>query len=112
AECGGVWRSYFQRGHWRMIFPFSHSHQERTARQLAAELGRNRPPVVHLVRFPSLAIDHAALIFDVKETGDELQFSTYDPNYPEKPVVITYDRRERKFSYPKNSYFLGGPVDI
>ncbi|HEY2951939.1 MAG TPA: hypothetical protein VGK40_05110, partial [Verrucomicrobiae bacterium] len=68
AECGGIWRSYLQRGHWRMIFPISRSHQDRMARQLADSLGRNRPPVVHLVRFPSLAIDHAALPFDVKET--------------------------------------------
>src|SRR6185369_2464339 len=27
SECGGGWQSYFQRGHWRMIFPFSRSHQ-------------------------------------------------------------------------------------
>src|SRR6185503_208255 len=38
AECGGPWQSYFQRGHWRMIFPFSRAHQERSAEQLAAKI--------------------------------------------------------------------------
>src|SRR5436190_10764025 len=30
AQCGGAWQSYFQRGHWRMIWPFSRTHQRRT----------------------------------------------------------------------------------
>src|SRR5213082_25008 len=49
ANCGGAWRSYFQRGHWRMIWPFSRQHQQKTAEELAAEIKRNRAPVVHLV---------------------------------------------------------------
>src|SRR6266850_229087 len=30
-ECGGAWQSYFQRGHWRMIFPFSGRSQVKLA---------------------------------------------------------------------------------
>src|SRR5207344_504478 len=30
-ECGGAWRSYFLRSHWRMAFPFTRAHQTRTA---------------------------------------------------------------------------------
>ena len=112
AECGGIWRSYFQRGHWRMILPFRRPSQERMARQLADAVHRNRPPVVHLVRFPSLSINHAVLLFDVKETPDEVQFSTYDPNDPDKPILLTFDRRERKFTYPRNHYFTGGWVNV
>jgi hypothetical protein len=112
SECGGIWRSYLQRGHWRMVFPIGRGHQERMARQLADSLGRDRPPVVHLVRFPSLAINHAALLFDVKETEKEIQFSTYDPNDPDQPVLLTYNRHERTFTYPRNHYFAGGRVDV
>ncbi len=112
TACGGIWRSYCQRGHWRMILPITRRHQERMARQLADSVRRNRPPVVHLVRFPSLSIDHAALLFDVKETESEIQFSTYDPNYPAQPVLLTYGRRERRFHFPRNHYFAGGVVDV
>src|SRR6266404_3032128 len=33
AECGGAWHSYFQRGHWRMIWPFTRRHQQKLAEQ-------------------------------------------------------------------------------
>ncbi len=112
AECGGAWQSYFQRGHWRMIFPFSRAHQARAAQALVKSLKQNRPPVVHLVRFPQLSINHAVVLFDVTETGTEIRFAAYDPNKPEKPALLTYDRARRTFNFPANDYFIGGRVDV
>ncbi len=112
AECGGAWRSYFQHGHWRMIWPFTRRHQEKTAEELVNDLKQNRPPVVHLVRFPSLTINHAVLLFDCIETGPEIRFATYDPNSPAAPVTLTYNRAARTFSLPTNFYFPGGRVDV
>ena len=112
AECGGAWQSYFQRGHWRMIFSFSRAHQANAARALVKSLKQNRPPVVHLVRFPQLSINHAVVLFDVTETETEIRFAAYDPNKPEKPATLTYDRARRTFSFPPNDYFIGGRVDV
>ena len=111
-ECGSWMHSYFQRGHWRMIFPFSRTHQEGMAVRLANAIRANRPPVVHLVQFPSLGINHASLLFGVTETWESILFDTYDPNAPERPVTLTYDRTTRTFSFPTNSYFPGGRVDV
>ncbi len=112
AECGGAWRSYFQRGHWRMLFPLSRTHQEKEARRLTAALQQNRPPVVHLVRFPRLSINHAVVVFDARETEREIQFAAYDPNSPDRPTHLTYDRQQRRFHFPANPYFAGGRVDV
>jgi hypothetical protein len=112
ALCGGAWQSYFQRGHWRMIWPFTRHQQEETAEHLVEEIKRNALPVVHLVRFPSLTINHAVVLFDLQETAGTIEFATYDPNAPERPVALTYDRARRSFSFPTNSYFPGGPVDV
>jgi hypothetical protein len=112
AECGGAWRSYFQRGHWRVILPFSRGHQQRTAEQLVEDLKQNRPPVVHIICFPSLSINHALLLFDVKENEKTIDFFAYDPNRPDKPKMLTFDRASRTFNYPANDYFPGGDVDI
>jgi len=112
SECGGAWQSYFQRGHWRMIFPFSRSHQERTAERLLADLKQNRPPVVHVVRFPQLTINHSVLLFGAKETVKEILFSVYDPNKPDSPKVLAFDRASRTFSFAGNDYWPGGRVDI
>jgi hypothetical protein len=111
AECGGAWHSYFQRGHWRMIFPFSRKSQAKTAERLVADLKQNRPPVVHIVRFPQLTINHAMLLFDAIETGTEVRFMAYDPNAPGKPATLTFDRASRTFLLPANDYFPGGRVD-
>src|SRR6185437_8211993 len=112
AECGSWLQSYFQRGHWRMIFPFSRANQEKTAERLLADLKQNRPPVVHLVRFPQLTINHAVLLFDAKETKKEIIFSVYDPNKPEFPKTLHFDRVTRTFMYPANDYWPGGRLNV
>jgi len=110
--CGGAWQSYVQRGHWRMIFPFSRSHQAQTAEMLLQEVQTNRAPVVHLVRFPQLTINHAILLFDAAENDRGIRFTGYDPNNPEQPVLLTYSRASRCFEFPANDYFAGGRVHV
>ena len=95
-----------------MIWPFSRHHQQKTAETLAAEIKRNRAPVVHLVRFPGLSINHAVVLFDATATEKEILFAAYDPNSPDKPATLTYDRTARVFSFPTNFYFPGGRVDV
>jgi hypothetical protein len=111
-ECGGAWRSYFQKGHWRMIFPLTRAHQHRMSQQLLDSLRRHRPTVVHVVRFPSLAINHSLVVFDAEESAGGITFRVYDPNHPEKPSPLTYDRHTRRFHLPRTPYFVGGRVDI
>jgi len=111
-ECGSFWQSYFQRGHWRMIFPFSSGHQQRTADELLDALRRNRPPVLHLVRFPSLSINHAVLVIGSEETEEKIRFAVYDPYEPTNPVNLEFDRKQQRFSFPRNAYFIGGRVDV
>ena len=112
AHCGGAWQSYFQRGHWRMIWPFSRHQQQQTADRLVREIKHNVPPVVHLVRFPSLTINHAVVLFDAQETADRIELAAYDPNSPEQPATLVYNRALRSFSFPTNAYFPGGRVQV
>jgi hypothetical protein len=110
--CGGAWESYFQRGHWRMIFPFSRNGQAEEAEALAAAVRNHRPPVVHVLTFPSLSINHALLLFAVQETGAALEFDAYDPNQPEAPARLTFDRATRQFRFPSNDYWKGGTLKV
>ena len=63
-----------------MIFPFSRAHQTRTAGALVAALKQNQLPIVHLVKFPSLTINHCIVLFGATETGAGWEFESYDPN--------------------------------
>jgi hypothetical protein len=112
SECGGAWRCYVQRGNWRMIFPFSRHQQQQMVERIGRELRSKGVAVVHVVRFPRLSINHAMLIFGEKENAGSIEFETYDPNRPEAPVLITFDRATRTFSLPPNTYFPGGRVDV
>lgn len=112
VECGGAWRSYFQRGHWRVVLPFTRSGQENMARSLEELIAVNHSAVVHLVRFPELTINHAVVVFGVHSTVREIKFSIYDPNKPDQPGKLTFDRASRKFLFSANDYFIGGWVNV
>jgi hypothetical protein len=112
AETGGKWQSYLQRGNWRVVFPFTRRHQNRTANQLAASLEENTPAVIHLVRFPQLTINHAILVYQFENHKEEIHFQTYDPNDPEKPVLLIFDRSTREFHFQRTGYFPGGKVNV
>lgn len=111
-ESGGAWRSYFQRGHWRMVFPFSRHHQETVAGELLQRVHAGETAVLHVVRFPQLSINHAVLLYDAAESETGITFTIYDPNRPEGPAVLNYDQAKRTFNLPANLYFQGGQVDI
>lgn len=110
-ECGGWWASYFQRGNWRMVFPFTRRHQAATARALQESLQHQRPPILHLTDFPRLRLNHAVVVIGVEDRGGLLEFSLYDPNLPDRPGVLRYDPARRRFSLPPTHYFAGGEVD-
>lgn len=109
---GGPWRSYVQKGNWRMIYPFLRFQQQRTADDLVDDLRRGEPAIVHVVRFPKITINHTVLVFDAEETREEIRFAFYDPNDAREPLMLRYDRALRTFYYPATPYFGGGPVRV
>jgi hypothetical protein len=109
---GGRWGTYFQRGNWRMIFFFGDSHQRRTAESLLGSLERGHPPIVHLVRFPRVTINHALLIYRATSSPTDIAFVAYDPNEPDQPQTLVYDRAAARFHLPRTSYWPGGAVTV
>jgi hypothetical protein len=112
ATTGGAWQSYVQRGNWRMLFPFSRRREEQIAGQLVKSLEEGRPPLVHAVCFPELTLNHAVLLFDRKVTSQRIEFTAYDPNQPEQPIQLSFDRAQRRFFFPTTKYFVGGWVKV
>ena len=84
AECGGAWQSYALRSHWRMVFPISRHNQARLSTRLLESLAQQAIPIVHLVRFPQLTINHGVVLFDHLEDEKEIRFAAYDPNQPDR----------------------------
>ncbi len=112
SECGGAWQSYVLRSHWRMVFPISREHQERTAAGLVEKIGAGAAPIAHIVNFPKITINHGVGFFDVAETANGWNFATYDPNDHLRPTLIAYDKKNRQFSMAGNGYYIGGPLNV
>jgi hypothetical protein len=112
ANLGGAWQSYFNRRHWRMLFPFTEAQIDTEARHLMSQLAKGRTPVVHVFLFPQLKINHALLIFGVEKTKNGANFIAYDPNLPEGPSVLHYYADHPSFELPRNIYWAGGKVKV
>lgn len=110
ANCGGAWQSYVQRGNWRMVFPFWRSHQEREAKKLVNRIGSL--PIVHIVLFPRISINHGIMLFDAIDSEDRVEFRGYDPNIVDRPVSLFFDKATRTFNFPANHYWAGGFVNV
>ncbi len=111
AECGGAWRSYVLRSHWRMVFPITRAHQARTVAQLTESIHRHGTAIVHLFRFPALTINHGMILFNPIKTADSTAFEAYDPNDPAKPTLLSFDHAAQTFTLPANRYWPGGKLD-
>ena len=95
-----------------MILPMSRRHQERMARHLVEVFPKRIAPIVHLVRFPQLTINHGIVLFDFSEKEAEIRYAAYDPNVPDRASELIYDRASRTFLFPANHYWSGGRVDV
>ena len=112
AGCGAAWESYFLRSHWRMIFRVSGRFQEKMAAKLQRSLQTRGVSLVHLFRFPRITINHGLALFDCAETGSQIEFQAYDPNIPEHPVKLVYEKHRRVFTFAPNIYWGGGVLSV
>ena len=109
-NCGPVWHSYVNRKHWRMLVPFPRAGQAREADRLAGRL--EFLPIVHVVRFPQLTINHALMVFGAERTSEGIDFNIYDPNLPQGPATLKFSNRDNTFYLPRAIYWPGGRVDV
>ena len=112
AHCGAAWESYFLRSHWRMIFKVYGRFQEKMAEKLKRSLQQRSVSLVHLFRFPRITINHGIVLYDFTESESRIEFEAYDPNLPEHPVKLVFDKKLRAFTFAPNIYWGGGRLSV
>lgn len=112
AGLGGPWQSYFLRSHWRMIFPMMPWHREKMAKKLKQSLPKRGVTLVHLFRFPRITINHGIVLYGLNESEQSREFDAYDPNLPEHPVKLVYERKQRVFTFAPSRYWGGGALSV
>ena len=109
-ELGGSWRSYFQRGHWRMVLPFTRVGQAGEAEALCLDVAKQGMAVIHVFTFPALSINHALVVHAFESSPERITFQACDPNAPGQALAFIFDRSEQTFRMAATAYFIGGAV--
>ena len=95
-----------------MIFPMMPWHSEDFAEKLKHSLPKRGLSIVHLFRFPRITINHGIVLYGFTETERTIEFEAYDPNIPERPVKLIYERERRRFTFAPNRYWGGGALKV
>jgi len=112
AGCGAAWESYFLRSHWRMIFPVPAWYRKMMVNKLKESVPKRGLTIVHLFRFPRITINHGIILYGFTESEETIDFEAYDPNIPEHPVKLVYERKSHQFTFAPNRYWGGGPLKV
>jgi hypothetical protein len=51
------------------------------------------------------------VVFHLESSGSKVFFAAYDPDSPDRPIWLTFDRSLRSFRFPSTRYFPGGRVN-
>jgi hypothetical protein len=112
AGCGAAWESYFLRSHWRMIFPTPLWYRKWMINKLKDSLPKRGLTPVHLFRFPRITINHGISLYRFTESEQQVDFEGYDPNIPEHPVHLIFDKPSQQFTFEANRYWGGGELKV
>lgn len=82
---------------WRAGFLVTRAHQENVAREAVAELRSGRLVQLLVTNLPKIELNHTVVAFEARDTERGIEFAVWDPNDPDAPGVILFDRGQRRF---------------
>ena len=98
AGLGGFVWTFIHWTNWRVVFPVTGGQQERVARETLAELDAGRMVQLLVTNLPKVELNHTVIAYDYRiYEGRFIEFIVYDPNEPEEPGWVAFDRAERSF---------------
>ena len=98
AGLGGPVLTFIHWTNWRVVFPVTAGQQERVARETLAELDAGRMVQLLVTNLPKVELNHTVIAYDYRiYEGRFIEFMVYDPNEPEEPGWVAFDRAERRF---------------
>lgn len=98
AGLGGRFWTMVHWTNWRVFLPWTREQQERVAAETLAELDQGNPVQLLVTNLPKVELNHTVVAYDYRiYEGRFLEFIVYDPNEPEAPGWVAFDRADRRF---------------
>ena len=94
---GGPVATWFHWTNWRVTMPVSTAHQAHVAADVARELEAGRLVQLLITNWPIPELNHSVVAYHVDDRRDRLDFAVWDPNEPEGPGTLTFDRTAQGF---------------
>lgn len=82
---------------WRVAFVVTRAHQANVAREIVAELREGRLVQLLVTNLPKIDVNHTLVVFDARDTAQGIEFAVWDPNDPDAPGVLAWQREPRRF---------------
>ncbi len=82
---------------WRVTFWVTPAHQDNVAREIVSELRAGRLVQLLVTNWPKPELNHTVVAFASSDSSTTIDFAVWDPNDPEAPGVVTFDRQARRF---------------
>ena len=109
---GGPVGTWFHWTNWRVTLPVGMGHQARMADDIAAELGDGRLAQLLVTNWPIPELNHTVVAYRFDDRGDRVDFTVWDPNEPDSPGIVSFDRIAQRF-WATNVYATRpGPIRV
>jgi hypothetical protein len=86
--------------HWtnfRVVHPLPAAHQVNVAAEIVGDLASGRLVQLLVTNWPIPELNHTVVAYEYHRTPATIDFTVWDPNNPDAPGIITFDRRARHF---------------
>jgi hypothetical protein len=94
---GGRFWTWVHWTNWRVVFPMTAEHQADVAREIMNEIAAGRLVQLLVTNWPKPELNHTLVAYEFREETSTVEFATWDPNEPEGPGQVTFDRRQSRF---------------
>src|SRR2546426_619821 len=82
---------------WRVTFWVTRGHQEHVAHEIVSELRAGRLVQLLVTNWPKPELNHTVVAFESRDAGSTVDFVVWDPNDPDAPGIVTFDRHAGRF---------------
>ncbi|MGH7392950.1 MAG: hypothetical protein ACREM3_26370 [Candidatus Rokuibacteriota bacterium] len=94
---GGRFWTFVHWTNWRITLPVTGGHQEGVAAEIVDDLRRGRLVQLLVTNWPKPELNHTVVVYAARAAADGLALEVWDPNDPDRPGRITFERASRRF---------------
>jgi hypothetical protein len=109
---GGPVGTWLHWTNWRVAMPVTKARQADVAADIVRELGHERLVQLLVTNWPIPELNHSVVAYRFDDRADRVDFTIWDPNEPDAPGVITFDRLAQGFRATHVYATRPGPIRV